>query len=161
MTVRTRIGVTGHQERIGIDWKWVEATVRYELSKLRPIEALWSSLAIGSDQLCAEVAIGLDIAVVAVVPTEGYERFFENEGLANYRRLVSRSSMIQLAWKGAPERSFLEAGKYIVDQTDLLVAVWDGQPGEAGGTAEVVEHARSRGRGVVHINPIDRSLHRS
>jgi len=148
------VGVTGHQDRKGIEWSWVEDAVRAELKKLEDVKRALSCLAAGTDQVFAEVAIGLQIPVVAVVPLAGYERFFEEGSLSNYRRLLSQCEVIQLGWNGDPERAFFEAGKFIVDQCDLLFAVWDGAGAEGlGGTGDVVSYAQRKRKPVLHINP--------
>src|SRR5579859_3927759 len=121
-----KIGVTGHQERKGIQWSWVERTIHDELIKVGKVDKALSSLAAGTDQIFAKVALSLQIPVVAVLPIEGYERFFKGPALADYLKLLNQCELLQLTWAGNPERSFLEAGKFIVDACDLLFAVWDG-----------------------------------
>jgi hypothetical protein len=150
-----KVGITGHQEREGIHWSWVRHTIRVELSRQRSIRETLSSLATGSDQVFAEVAIDLGLPVTAVLPLEGYDRFFNGQGLANYRRLLGQCEQMQLRWKGNPERAFFEAGKYIVDNCALLFAVWDGAGADGlGGTGDIVAYAQRKHRPVVHINPI-------
>ncbi len=150
-----KVGITGHQEREGIQWPWVKHTMRVELNKLKDVRGTFSSLAMGSDQLVAEVAIDLGLPVTAVLPLAGYERFFKEDGLANYRRLLGRCEKMQLRWQGEPNRAFFEAGKYIVDQCDYLFAVWDGAPADGlGGTGDVVDYAQRKHRSTIHINPI-------
>jgi hypothetical protein len=149
------VGITGHQYRPSIDWSWVTRAVRAELSKLSEPRTLFCSLATGSDQIAADVAIGLQIRVVAVLPLEGYDKYFSGADLINYRRLLSRSEVVQLVWKGDPHRAFFEAGKFIIDNCDILIAVWDGEAAEGlGGTGDVVEYARPRIRKIIHINPL-------
>jgi hypothetical protein len=110
----------------------------------------------------AEAAISLGISVLAVLPLEGYERFFEGSALANYRRLLCQCEQIQLKWEGNPERAFFEAGKFIVDECNLLIAVWDGAQAEGlGGTGDVVAYALHKGQPVVHINPFTRTVSRN
>jgi hypothetical protein len=156
-----QVGITGHQEREGIQWSWVDAAVRVELRKLTNVQKAFSSLAAGSDQVFAEAAIGLRIPVVAVMPLEGYERFFDGAALTNYQRLLGECQVIQLRWNGDPEQAFFEAGKFIVDQCDLLFAVWDGASAEGlGGTGDVVSYARQKHRPVMHINPLTHTVGR-
>jgi len=148
-----KVGVTGHQEREGLNWDWVEQVLRSQLREIAPEKAL-SCLAAGTDQLFAEVALGLGVAVVAVVPLDDYERHFDDQPLAAYRRLLTRCEKIELGWRGDPERGFLEAGKFIVNACDLMFAVWDGKRAEGlGGTADIVTYAQFRGRPIVHLNP--------
>ena len=155
------VGFTGHQERPGIQWSWVEQTLSAELSKLGNVQKAFSCLAAGSDQRFAEAAITLNIPVVAVVPLEGYERFFNEVDLSNYQRLLKQCQVVKLAWEGDPERAFFEAGKFIVDRCNLLFAVWDGASAEGlGGTGDVVGYAQQKHRPVVHINPCTKTVSR-
>ncbi|MDO4549571.1 MAG: putative molybdenum carrier protein [Clostridia bacterium] len=41
--------------------------------------------------------------------------------------------------------------RYMVDNSDALMAVWDGKP--TGGTAYTVNYAHSQGKQVIIINP--------
>ncbi len=149
-----KVGVTGHQERKGIRWSWVERSIRDELVKLGNVDKAFSSLAAGTDQVFAKVAISLEVPVVAVLPIEDYGRFFKGQALANYWRLLKQCELVQLTWKGNPERSFLEAGKFIVDACDLLFAVWDGDMAAGlGGTGDVVSYAQQSHRRIIHIDP--------
>ncbi|QIJ76211.1 hypothetical protein GU700_17410 [Methylobacterium sp. NI91] len=153
------IGITGHQDRIGVDWRWVQRSLRAEFAKFPNKVEVFSSLAAGADQVFAEVAFELNIPVAAVIPLANYERFFQGQSLSSYRRLLSRSRRIDLNWLGDEEKAFFEAGKYIVKSTDVLMAVWDGKEAEGlGGTADVVGFARKCGKPVVHINPIVKSV---
>jgi hypothetical protein len=156
-----KVGITGHQEREGIEWAWVRRTIRIELGRVRNVSKALSSLAAGSDQVFAEVALDLGIPLLAVLPLDGYERFLKGAALGNYRRLLAQSERVQLLWKGEAERAFFEAGKYIVDESDVLFAVWDGAVAEGvGGTGDVVGYAQHRNRRVVHINPVIRHVER-
>jgi|SRR4051812_21262839 hypothetical protein len=156
-----KVGITGHQNRRGIQWSWVKDTIRAELRNSGRVHKALSSLAAGSDQVFAGVALGLGIPVVAVVPLDGYERFFEGPALVTYRRLLDQCELIQLTCKVSPERAFFEAGKFIVDSCDLLFAVWDGASAEGlGGTGDVVGYAQHKRRPVVHINPFNKTVRR-
>ncbi|MFJ8953478.1 hypothetical protein ACIRO1_25525 [Streptomyces sp. NPDC102381] len=49
----------------------------------------------------------------------------------------------------------MAAGKEVVDQSDVLLAVWDGKPaGGKGGTADVVAYAQRQGMDVRIIWPL-------
>lgn len=53
------------------------------------------------------------------------------------------------------DEAYLAAGQEVVDLTDTLLAIWDGQPARGlGGTADVVRYARSVGKRVVVIWPL-------
>jgi hypothetical protein len=153
------VGVTGHRQREGIEWSWVAQVLRAELAKLTGIRKAFSSLAAGTDQVFADVALELGLPVTAVLPINAYERFFDAEGLAEYHRLLPLCKLIQLRGSGYLEQGFFEAGKFIVDHSDLLIAVWDGAPARGqGGTADVVAYARKRSCPVAHIHPFNRTV---
>lgn len=156
-----RVGITGHQKREGIQWPWVREIICAELGRAGNVTRALSSLAAGSDQEFAAAAISLGIAVTAVIPLEGYERFFEGLDLARYQRLLKQCEIMQFCWRGAPEHAFFEAGKFIVDQCDLLFAVWDGEKAEGlGGTGDIVNYARQKGRPFIQIDPISKTVKR-
>ena len=136
------VGVSGHQAREGIDWGWVQRSIGVELQKAAPVRMALSSLAAGTDQIFSEVALTLGIHVVAVIPVDGYERFFDRNTLAKYRALLGRCEPLELHLSGDSEHAFLEAGKFIVGRCNLLMAVWDGEDAEGvGGTGDIVRFA--------------------
>ncbi len=48
----------------------------------------------------------------------------------------------------------LECGMETVDQADLVIAIWDGQPAAApGGTGDIVAYARAVGKPLIILNP--------
>lgn len=152
-----KVGITGHQKREGIQWPWVRRTICAELRRAGNVTRALSSLAAGSDQEFAEAALSLGIAVTAVIPLEEYGRFFKGPDLAHYQRLLEKSEAVHLRWQGDPEHAFFEAGRFIVDQCDLLFAVWDGEKAEGlGGTGDIVDYAWQQGRPVIHIEPISK-----
>ncbi|QCL77482.1 MULTISPECIES: hypothetical protein [Agrobacterium] len=144
-----------------MDWSWVRRSVRSALVSCGATEAL-SSLAEGSDQVFAEVALDLSIPLRAVVPFNSYEAFFQDAHvLLNYRRLLGQARRVDLNLHFSPERAFFEAGKFIVDECQLLIAVWDGRPAEGfGGTADIVTYSRSRGRRLIWLDPFKAEIHR-
>lgn len=154
-----KVGITGHQERNGIDWRWVEAALEREFNT-REIDTVYSSLAVGSDQLFVTVAARHRTTIVGVLPFEDYQRTFEPGEADAYRRLLSKcDQLIVLDWPGNDELAFLNAGKRIVSEAALLFAIWDGKKAAGlGGTADIVEFARKQGKAVLHINPIERSV---
>jgi len=157
-----KYGITGHQERPGIDWTWVRQTLQNELTSHQGPVIGMSSLAKGSDQIFAEAVLASGGSLIAVVPRSDYESFFDGEYLDKYRQLLLVSEQISLAGSSDHEDDFLAAGVYIADHVDCLLAVWDGKPSKGkGGTADVVKHALEVGKAFVHINPFSREVLRA
>ena len=120
-----------------------------------------TSLAIGADQLFAEVVLELKGDLEAVIPFPDYDRTFTNEtDLARYRLLKAASKRLEILPDGAThDQAYLNAGRRVTDLSDLLVAVWDGEPSLGlGGTADVVDYAAAIGKRVVQFNPVSHGV---
>lgn len=152
-----KIGVTGHQQRAGIDWQWVRSRIdRYLAGKSMILG--YSSLAAGADQIFADAVLNAGGKLIAVIPMEGYASQFEESTLQKYERLIAKAQIVDLRSQKRDEGAFLDAGKWIVRDVDRVVAVWDGQGVcGRGGTADIVAYAVSLGRRVHHIDPITRT----
>jgi len=117
----------------------------------------YTCLAAGADQLFAGVLQGLGIPFVVVVPSKNYESTFQDPGvLTQYRSLLSSAyRVMSLEFYEPSESAFWEAGRKVVDSSDVVVAVWNGKPAKGlGGTGDVVKYAQCHGKPVVHLNPI-------
>lgn len=153
----TRVGITGHRAippatrhhvRAGLVAA-LTAAARPTGSDHRPLEAL-SSLAVGADQMFAEIALDHGARLTAVLPSADYERTFAADELRLFRKLLDRTyRRVVLAHAKACDEAYYEAGTYIADHSDLVLAVWDGRPARGhGGTGEIVDYARRRGTPV-------------
>ncbi|MFF3327195.1 hypothetical protein [Streptomyces sp. NPDC002889] len=149
-----RIGVTGHR---GIPLEalaHVRATMQAVLcGHQASLEAL-SSLAVGADQLFADVALACGAELTVVIPSGDYEQgFAEPDELAHYRRLKSLATReIRLSFPYSTDEAYYAAGAYIADHCDRLLAVWDGRPARGrGGTGDIVRYARDLGKPVTVI----------
>jgi hypothetical protein len=118
-----------------------------------------SPLADGSDQIAAELALGLGFELQAILPFDRktYRKTLHDSGLERFDELACSATCI-LELPGEPDdelRAFVMAGRATVAHCDILVAVWDGRPPRGrGGTGEVVQIAITRGRAIAHI-PVD------
>jgi hypothetical protein len=152
------VGFTGHQR---IDhperWTWVRGQFARILEETAsPGDRVMTALAEGADQLFAEVALTAGVPVEVIVPCQRYETAFSDPAArARYRRLLTNAAAItKLDFAAPSEEAYLAAGKHIVERADLLVALWNGKPAAGkGGTGDIVEYARSRGRAVIHVDP--------
>jgi hypothetical protein len=157
------VGITGHR-KLGDDPRtvWhVRAKCTLILDRLRDVARLQgaeltacSALAIGADQIFAEAAIGPGLSLVAVIPFEDYPKDFEGEDLQRYNTLLNLSREVhQLPRKRRSNDAYFAVGKWMVDHTDYLVAVWNGLSAAGkGGTGDVVEYARKRQRPVIRVD---------
>ncbi|CAM3318007.1 hypothetical protein POHY109586_01340 [Polaromonas hydrogenivorans] len=104
-------------------------------------------------------ALALGIPVTAVIPLPSYASYFKAEDLGAYEALLARCEKVALPGSSDAQQAFLDAGLFVANSAEVLIAVWDGRPAEGrGGTADIVEHCISQGQVVVHINPIDQTV---
>lgn len=111
-----------------------------------------SALAKGADQLVAEV-IQKDVAgelraVLPFLPAVYDDDFETPEDRERFRSLLSSTgepwiaSAVDRPTEEQRLQAYRAAGEKVVDESDLLIAVWDGEPARGvGGTAEIVAYA--------------------
>ena len=152
----TTVGVTGHQSIPPGARDHVVDGVRSILRRLEsPLDGV-TSLAAGADQLVAAELLRSGGRLHVILPSCDYERTFAGEeALASFRSLLAAAdSVTRLDYAQPSEEAFLAAGKRVVDDCQLLIAVWDGElAGGIGWTADVVRYARDVGRAVSVVWP--------
>ena len=123
-----------------------------------PLLRVISSLAEGADQLVAEAALerGWELQCPLPFAREEYAKDFSGAAAERFGALLARATSVfeHDGDRRHADWAYLEAGRTMLAQSDLVIAVWDGQPSRGtGGTAEVVREALARGIPVVRIDP--------
>jgi hypothetical protein len=181
MTARPRLclslGVTGHREANlrGADLDALRSVVAGALAQAEaalqavarqhteafdaasPRLRLLSALADGADSLVAHAALERGWRLDACLPfaREEYAADFDAPQLADYEALLARSDAVfELPGQRADvEAAYESVGRLILDQCDLLIALWDGDRNRGrGGTSYVVAEAVARQVPVLHIH---------
>ena len=155
LLVRIRIGVTGH--RTLRDEATIAGQVDGILSRIQEIapstEAtqvlleVVSPLGEGADRLVAERVLRVPSAVLEAplpLPRSEYEEDFASQGSQQrFEELLGRA---ERSWVvGGPTRidAYRAAGEYVVNSCDVLIAIWDGEPGRGlGGTEDILRMAQ-------------------
>jgi uncharacterized phage-like protein YoqJ len=110
-------------------------------------------MALGVDQIFAEVCIELGISFLAAVPFLGQEATWPTESKAKYHSLLTRAEgIIYVSEPGYAVWKMQARNCWITDHCDQLLACFDGS---AGGTANTVHYAERIGRPIRRINPKD------
>ena len=149
------IGITGHQNLDRRHAKgWVKKQLYAEISVIPKIFCAYSSLAVGADQLFAEVVLQNNIDLTAIIPCEDYIQTFRYEQQKKYRAILELCCTVEvLGYQRPSEQAFLRAGQIVADRSDIIFAIWDGKPAKGtGGTADIVEYALSKGKRIVHFD---------
>ncbi|MEV5412125.1 hypothetical protein AB0K60_25220 [Thermopolyspora sp. NPDC052614] len=151
-----RIGVTGHMNLTAETAVFVSEAIRARLREVDGEVVGVSCIARGADSLFAEAVLDVGGSLEVVVPSRDYR---ESKVGADHRErfdaLVAKAGRVRVMdFERACREAYVAANEAVLGSIDELVAVWDGQPsGGSGGTADVVERARSRGLPVVVIWP--------
>ncbi|TCO52951.1 hypothetical protein [Actinocrispum wychmicini] len=145
-----KIGVTGHRlltEKIAA---YADQWITGFLSGRDTDIIGMTSLADGADQLFARAVLQRGGTLQAVIPARDYAGTIIDR--ASYYDLIAAATTVtELDYDHALPTAYMAAGKYIVDNSDVVVAIWDGNPGRGpGGTADAVAYARQVGR-QVHV----------
>lgn len=130
-----------------------------------PALRLVTALAEGADRLAAEAALhdvseaggpAYQLDLILPFNETAYRESFEHPAeLPDFDRLGAMASRT-LVMDGDPARydAFVAGGRAVVDQSDLLVAVWDlGSADGAGGTANQVAYATREEVPIVVVDP--------
>lgn len=125
---------------------------------------VWSSLAEGADRLVATRAMAVAgaelIAVLPLDPDEYRTDFPAGASQAAFDELLGAAARTVVTGPdetGSRTSAYQRAGDVVARSVDVLIAVWDGEPARGrGGTAEIVDVARSAGTDVVVV-PVTRA----
>jgi hypothetical protein len=159
----TIVGITGHRQLSDPTlWHWVQIELSKFVTGLSPPLTGVTSLAIGADQLFAETVLMVGGAIKAVIPFASYADTFDGDDRVRFERLRATSASTEvLECTASREACYLAAGRRVVDLSELILAVWDGQSSKGlGGTADVVHYAIQSIKPVIHINPIEKTVSR-
>jgi len=169
------VGIVGHRAERIEDWDRVRARIDEVLGKIqdalnhvatddlfsagRQKLRLVSALAEGADRIAAHAALDLGEVLEVVLPFEPaeYETDFADESsIAEFRDLLGKaSSVITLDGHitGRPH-AYEASGLTMLDNCDLLIAVWDGEASRGlGGTREMIGEAARRVMPVIVMPP--------
>lgn len=156
-----KVGITGHQDLGSFEnIAWISAAMSMVVDKTNIVYG-FTCLAKGADQIYATIIRGKGIPYAAIIPCKYYELSFEaKEDLANFKDLLKTASeAIVRPFNEPSEVAYYEAGKFLVNCSDMLIAVWNGKSAKGlGGTADIVEYAITNGKKVININPISHEL---
>ncbi len=152
------IGFTGHRKladekegRAAIH-KFLEAQKAETSSKIYGV----SSVAAGADLIFAETCLHLGIPLRILLPftPEEFHKDFDEPTWKRAEHVMSQALSVDVVGTD-PSRDarYYECGVETVDQSELLLALWDGKPSNGlGGTEDIVSFARDQGRPVVWIH---------
>ena len=142
-----KIALTGHRpQRLNGQEEDVARWISDQLAKREDeIEEVYSGMAQGADQMFAKIAQELELPVICCYP---YKRknFYHNE-----REIIDKAEDVRfISEKYTGNKVYWLRDKYMVDNCDLLLAVFDGV--KEGGTWLTIEYANRIGKPIEYFN---------
>ncbi len=166
-----RVGVTGHRRIASDDLERLNYEIGCAFTKVgelfnvggaTPLQVrVVTSLAEGADRMVAKAVLQMDgqLEVILPVPVSQYMVDFESpESRAEFEDLLAHAGPPREGPEFASRAdSYAWASRQMVEGSDVLIAIWDGQPTRGkGGTADTVRYALATRTPVIWI-PMDGS----
>jgi uncharacterized phage-like protein YoqJ len=151
------LGITGHRpQSIGCDFTYKHpkaikliSAITNKFLELQP-DKIISGMALGVDSYAIKAAINLDIPFIAAVPFVGQELMWPKPLQNNYQNFLLKAQEVKIVSEGGYSLSKMHIrNKWIIDNSDQLVAVWNGQ--ESGGTYNAICFAKLKENYSIHI----------
>ena len=157
MKNRKTIGVTGHRDIVITD------ELKNELRELfanlytqNQDTILLSPLADGADRLVADIYLEIfkkraKLVVPMPFDKERYMEDFDTKSKDEFLGYLEISDSV-IEVKNTQGCNYKSVGVYVADESDILLALWDGTfNAKSGGTGDIVNYARDEGKEVVHL----------
>jgi len=154
------IGVTGHRD-IVVTNKLKEEIEDFfiDLKNKKEKIKLLSPLADGADRLVADIYLRVfrDKAHL-IVPMPFSKEIYINdfskdsrEEFLNYLKLADKYFEVE----NSENDNYKSVGVYVVDNSDILLALWDGTfNNKSGGTGDIVKYAKEIGKEIIHFKTL-------
>ena len=118
-----------------------------------------SGMAMGIDTICAEIVLELkesypDITLTAAVPCKDQDMLWPQKQRDRYARILGQCDAVHVVSETYSDDCMNKRNKWMVDNCDILLAVWNRKPG---GTGNTVKYAKSKGVELIILDPLQNS----
>ena len=119
-----------------------------------------SGMALGIDMICAEIVLELkkkykNVMLECAIPCLNQEKKWPLSAQERYKKILKKADIVQYVSKAEYTDSCMnDRNNYMVEQSDVVIAVWNGRPS---GTGNTVRMAKIAGKKVRIVNPFDPS----
>ena len=109
----------------------------------------------GVDTFAAEAVLLLkeefpEIILEAAIPCEDQPAFWKTNDRKRYYKIAERCDISTVLQKRYTNGCMQKRNRYMVDNSDIVIAVWDGS---SGGTELTVRYAEKTGKKILPILP--------
>jgi hypothetical protein len=117
-----------------------------------------SSVAAGADLLFGECCVELEIPLLILLPmpAKHFREDFDAATWARAEQLMNKAVSVEVTGGNQPrDELYYECGIETVQQSRLLIALWNGEPSHGmGGTEDIVSFAKDLGRPIVWFHSV-------
>ncbi len=158
------ICITGHRPNklYGYDlgnyrWQLLKNKIENQLVQHK-CKRFRCGMALGVDTIAAMACIdlkesGFDIELIACIPFLGQESVWPAESRYQYYSLLDKCDDKVIVCKGGyASYKMQERNRYMVDNSDLVLAVWNGSNG---GTANCIRYAEEKNKEIINLLQVD------
>lgn len=110
---------------------------------------LWAGEILLQMKACPEYS---DIQLVAALPFEGYDEAWDKKQKERMKEICDQSEIVVVC-KQPGAVSYKRRNYYMVDQANILLAVYDNDRSLRSGTGVTVNYARKKGLLIILIHP--------
>ena len=156
-----KIAITGHRPPCcGLDWdgtgsksQWVRHKIKSSLASyhLKNL-TLISGMALGVDQIFAEIALLEDYNLIAAIPCKNHSCKWPRKSQDKYNKILNYYQCKKVLVNDVEYKPWVmqKRNEWMVDNCDILIAVY--QPGRSGGTKNCIDYAKSKLKPIIYID---------
>ena len=145
-----RVCFTGHRpEKLTLSETDVKAGLTEQIQKAvsEGYTSFITGMAKGVDLWAGEIVAdlrdsGIDIKLIAASPYEGFGKGWSPEWQSLCQEISQRADLVKYVCPGYNKGCFMTRNKWMVDHSNLVIAVFNG---EKGGTKNTIDYARKQG----------------
>ena len=114
-----------------------------------------SGLALGIDIICAEIVLELKkkyhyVILEGAIPCLNQDAKWNYQSKERYRKILEQCDVKTVLSEVYTPTCMNDRNKYMVEQSDVIIAIWNGKPS---GTGNTVQFAKEKGCKIKIINP--------
>lgn len=155
------LGVTGHRpDKLNNEYDmngpmslWISNEIDQTLKDLKPQKCI-CGMALGVDTIFAINCLFHAIPLIAAIPFKGQEKKWPEKSQEIYNKILSHE-LVEVVYVNNPGYASWKMQKrneYIVNNCNILLAIWDGSEG---GTGNCIGYATSIKKEILIIDPIN------
>ena len=94
-----------------------------------------------------------DIELICVIPFEGHDSDWDEGIYDRFLKICSVCNEIKIISPSVDPKAFIKRNKYMVDNSDYVIAVYDKKRKLRSGTGQTVNYAKKFKRDIIFIHP--------